>query len=64
MKRMVLFALAAAFLALPCGAAVSGEWTSNTPATQRVGPKYGDYLKNKGAASLPANRRPKQDKKN
>lgn len=53
MGRTAVFALAAALLALPCLAASSGEWASNAPATQRFGLKYGDYLKNKGAAQQP-----------
>ena len=63
MKRIILMALAAAFLALPCHADDSGGWTSNAPVTQHFGPKYGDYLKNKGATQQPVKPKPKQDKK-
>lgn len=64
MRRIWVFALAAAVLALPCGRAYSEGWTSKIPATQRVGPKYGDMLKNgKVATPQPLNRRPQKGKK-
>jgi hypothetical protein len=59
MKRMAIFGLA--FLAPLVGFANSGEWTSNVPPSQVVGPKYGDQLK-KGKVTRPTTR-PKQGKK-
>lgn len=63
MKRIVLLSLTAALLVLPCGFAHSGEWTSNIPATQRVGPKYGDQLKKGKVPVLPKGQGSKLGKK-
>ena len=64
MKRKLFSGLTVAFLVLPIGAAFSSEWTSKTPANQRIGPKFGDYLRIKGS-SAPNNpgQQPQQGKK-
>jgi hypothetical protein len=64
MRRIAVFGLAVAVLALTCGRAFADGWTSKTPANQPVGPKYGDYLKNgKINAPQPSDKRPQQGKK-
>lgn len=63
MKRTVILALAAVLLAVPCGAASPDGWTSKIPATQHIGPKYGDYLKRGFTPSPLPTRGPQKSRK-